>query len=179
MSEQHKPLTAAEIEELKDALQGADDLLCIAFKFGIQEPEEGSIGGKIRHALRDTIPRLFSILTPPTDAALREAVERCEAHIRAHTGHVYSLGEAIATLLRAVQAPRLTGEQVELVNSELAKQLKAQDFALEHILEALDIDPEETRIDIKSGESVVASVSIAELHSRSRAALAEYEEART
>lgn len=65
--------------------------------------------------------------------------------------------------------------KVGSVNTELAKQLKAQDFALEHILDALDIDPEETHIDIKNGDSVVASVSIAELHSRAQAAIAAME----
>ena len=56
--------------------------------------------------------RLLSMLTPPPDAAVREAVEHLSsgwgesAAASRFKGHVY-------TLIRAVQAPRLTTEQVD------------------------------------------------------------------
>jgi len=54
----------------------------------------------------------------------------------------------------------------------LAKELKGTTMALKYLMEALDIDPEETRIDIKGVSGVVASVTFAELCSRAEAALA-------
>lgn len=115
-----KPLTAGEIEELNVA----------ATKFA----GHGGKGIFVPDAMRvfELLPCLLSTLTPPPDAAVREAVERCEAHIRAHTGHVYSLGEAISILLRAVQAPRLTGEQVEQIrHAEKFLRAKEQHIAAE------------------------------------------------
>lgn len=63
MSDQHKPLTAAEIEELRQ--------VCANYA----NPNCGATGDEV-HMAFGCIPRLLSMLTPPTDAALREAVER-------------------------------------------------------------------------------------------------------
>lgn len=67
--------------------------------------------------------RLLSRLTPPPDAAVREAVEQVDGEIRVgeKVGLINDLSsipveiKTLRTLLRAVQAPRLTEEQEEAV----------------------------------------------------------------
>jgi len=95
----HKPLTAAEIEELKALLDADPDM---------------PVG-------QDTVRALLSKLTPPPDAAVREAVEAAERYAMPNiafqelisTPHLSS--KHLSTLLRAVQAPRLTEEQREFL----------------------------------------------------------------
>ena len=97
-----KPLTAESIKEIvTDAemvKRHSKDLTCLA--------------------LADGALHMASLLTSPTDAAVRDAVERM-ARLDYRWGK--DLGTAavrvddIRTLLRAVQAPRPTGEQVEAV----------------------------------------------------------------
>jgi hypothetical protein len=79
--------------------------------------------------MRNALPRLLSMLTPPTDAAMREAVayltngweENAEASMfKAH----------VETLIRAVQAPRLTPERVDRLR-EAADTLEAHGEVLE------------------------------------------------
>jgi hypothetical protein len=64
---------------------------------------------------------------------------------------------------------RLAAERGDV--ESLKKALKGIRVGLKHLMEALDIDPEDTRIDIKGAGGVVASVTFAELCSRADAAL--------
>ena len=92
-----KPLTAGEIEELKEEIRTM--------------PHKEFFGENLQ-PLVDDHSRLLSLLAPPPDAAVREAVEHLSsgwgesAAASRFKGHVY-------TLIRAVQAPRLTTEQVD------------------------------------------------------------------
>jgi len=126
-SGQHKPPTTAEIEELKQ--------LCANYA----NPCCGVVEADVWKAF-NALPRLLSLLTTPTDAAVREAVEEAEIAI-IHERHLHNMGECctirsshLRTLLRAVQAPRLTGEQVDELatcvkdrGEWMAAGLKAQD----------------------------------------------------
>ena len=85
-----KPLTAGEIEELAHVNREIQD--CGGVWLDYQ-------ASKIVNAL----PRLLSLLTPPPDAAVREAVEWLNK-----ASHSPATQEAIRTLLRAVQAARET-----------------------------------------------------------------------
>jgi len=68
---------------------------------------------------------------------------------------------------------KLTSAEARVEALEGAKQaLKGTSVALKYLMDALDIDPEETRININSASGVVASVTFAELCSRADAALA-------
>ena len=97
-----KPLTAGEIEDLRRLVE--EYRICGDWTFF----ERGDVAC--------FLPRLLSLLTPPPDAAVREAVEHLSsgwgesAAASRFKGHVY-------TLIRAVQAPRLTPEQVEAVRN--------------------------------------------------------------
>lgn len=75
----------------------------------------GGLEDKQLDAVMSALPRLLSMLTPPPDAELREAVEAAEECIRVGGwGHLFNedhLHIVIRALIRAVQAPRLTGEQ--------------------------------------------------------------------
>ena len=65
--------------------------------------------------VRKNLPHLLSMLTPPPDAAVREAVERLSAGVNGPWEGAGTMFADIRTLLRAVQATRLTDEQVEAV----------------------------------------------------------------
>lgn len=70
-----------------------------------------------REEVANALPRLLAMLTPPADAAVREAVDICEDMIR-WAGLRQQERSALRTLLshvRAAQAPRLTGERLEAV----------------------------------------------------------------
>ena len=79
---------------------------------------------------------LIPLLTPPPDAAVREAVKAAERYAMPNiafqelisTPHLSS--KHLSTLLRAVQAPRLTGEQVGRLR-EAADTLEAHGEVLE------------------------------------------------
>lgn len=110
MSDQNKPPSAAEIEELKD----------IARRY--YDPEDGIQWDEALVAVR-AIPRLLSMVQPPTDAAVREAVDAAEHYAMPNmafqelinTPHLSS--NHLRTLLRAVQAPSLNPMQVEAVKN--------------------------------------------------------------
>ena len=55
---------------------------------------------------------------------------------------------------------------------ELLKALQGQMTAMDCLLEAMDIDPEETSFAVKADEEVVAKVTLAKLAARSHAACA-------
>lgn len=69
-------------------------------------------------AARNALPRLLSLLPPPSDAAVREAVEWLNDELRTapvvgNKPLIWTCeADYLRTLLRAVQAPRMTGEQV-------------------------------------------------------------------
>lgn len=109
MSDQHKPLTTAEIEELMERIETA---LALHHEGGPLAETPLKIPAGAYRALVDA-KRLLSLLTPPTDAELREAVERHEQMLELlHTGNEAWIADC-RLILRAVQAPRLTGEQVK------------------------------------------------------------------
>lgn len=139
MSDQHKPLTAAEIEELREleakATPGPWEVgetdkygqqtvgdkfitLLSCWHHSVESLEEESIANaSLIAVMRNALPRLLSMLTPPTDAELREAVERHEQMLELlHTGNEAWIADC-RLILRAVQAPRLTREQEEAVKS--------------------------------------------------------------
>ena len=109
-----KLLTAGEIEELKQLNREIQD--CGGVWLDYQ-------ASKIVNAL----PRILSLLTPPPDAAVKEAVERLSRFD-------YRWGRDLGTtavrvddlhiLLRAVQAPRPSSEQhrvvrIAVINADL------------------------------------------------------------
>lgn len=59
------------------------------------------------------LKKLNELQTPPPDAEVREAVERASSLVTFGSHNVVIENKHIVSLLRAVQAPRLTGEQVE------------------------------------------------------------------
>lgn len=79
-------------------------------------------------AARNILPRLLSMLTPPPDAAVREAVEQVDGEIRVgeKVGLINDLSsipveiKTLRTLLRAVQAPRLTAEQRKVMRQMIS-----------------------------------------------------------
>ena len=91
-----KPLTAGEIEELRRIA-------------ALEEPTLHDLA-----EVASQLDRIVDALTPPPDAAVREAVEHLSsgwgesAAASRFKGHVY-------TLIRAAQAQRLTPEQMEAV----------------------------------------------------------------
>lgn len=113
MSYQHKPLTVAEIEELMERIETA---LALHHEGGPLAETPLKIPAGAYRALVDA-KRLLSLLTPPTDAEVREAVGRIETRMYPFPDGGYGLlhpgpsADDIRTLLRAVQAPRLTGDQ--------------------------------------------------------------------
>ena len=107
-----KPLTVGEIEELKRISADYD-------KHGVEWEEAMFVLA--------ALPRLLSLLTPPPDAAVCEAVERLSRFD-------YRWGRDLGTtavrvddlhiLLRAVQAPRPSSEQhrvvrIAVINADL------------------------------------------------------------
>jgi hypothetical protein len=110
----HKPLGAGEIEELKALHSRAD----VAFSHGDEASELQAIGQILEY-----LPRLLSMLTPPPEAEVREAVEQVEYDLNkaSYGGCVGPTDEwsffvwSVRTLLRAVQSPRLTEEQREAI----------------------------------------------------------------
>lgn len=141
MSDQHKPLTAAEIEELKALeAQASKGTWVVEKPFshpGVQAVKTDGSFDWICHAqvsnmpgwlkdsvfiaaMRNAIPRLLSMLTPPTDAEVREAVERLgNPAITQGEGFRMALvhRDYIDIILRAVQAPRLTVEHENVVRA--------------------------------------------------------------
>lgn len=112
----HTPLTAAEIEDWRNILEANKSLNPCKW------PEARVISEKM---FKD-FPRLLSMLTPPTDAALREAVENAQQGLCVPTlnpDNPYCAVDkmAVRTLIRAVQATRLTGEQREAVQNVVRK----------------------------------------------------------
>ena len=135
----HTPLTAAEIEllcalvcndfgapqEILDAHRLAEFTAAMPRLLSMlaQAQTEAAVLSRVIDVMGysgdyQRIPeRLASMFTPPTDATLREAVERCQEFSNAEcpddfSMHQWTLNmEALDTLLdyiRAVQAPRLT-----------------------------------------------------------------------
>lgn len=108
MSDENKPLNAAEIEELRELA----DLFAHAWDWTYSE----------RAIVGNALPRLLAMLTPPADAEALEAVEHCEdaANIgRSHglisASHDFAIVDIdklriILSYVRAAQAPRLAGE---------------------------------------------------------------------
>lgn len=109
MSDQHKPLTAAEIEELRRIA-------------ALEEPTLADLAD-----VASQLDRLLSMLTPPTDTELREAVERMECVLLSRlldgVANVEVMYADLSVLLRAAKAPRLTPEQVEAVKTAHANLL--------------------------------------------------------
>lgn len=127
MSDQHKPLTAAEIDDAKKYSAWLHSMAEKHGKGGVLNADGRSLG-----RAGDSIDRLLSLLTPPTDAALREAVER----VRAYTRVAFIDADVfmdIHFLLRAVQAPRLTGDDgVSLIAAERARQVAVEGWTPKH-----------------------------------------------
>lgn len=153
MIDQHKPLTAEELKELRELEAKAtpvpwawestgEDNTCAVGT--VMDENDNFISGMVEQdadtivvdsvcpevsnqqdaafiaAARNVLPRLLTMLTSPTDAALREAVERLEkvAYFKVRSGEkLVDAHPHLRTLLRAVQAQRLTKEQVEAVES--------------------------------------------------------------
>lgn len=153
MEDSRKPLTAVEIEEMKaleakatpgewvsEPCHKGESCWCRAI--GVVGDEDNYVApsgclstddAAFVAAVRNVLPRLLSMLTPPTDAAVREAVEELErklAWLRSHPKEesanvgIVQLRIDLDILLhyvRAVQTPRLTVEQVEcLKNTHIA-----------------------------------------------------------
>lgn len=148
MSEQHKPLTVAGIEELKELeekatpgpwafgpysdenkygvgvvmdendepIVGLDETQVGIVVESVAPEVEGHHNAALIVAMRNNLPCLLSLLTPPTDAELREAVESAESLLAQVEPGKYCVWEwPLRILLRVVQAPRLTGEQEEAI----------------------------------------------------------------
>lgn len=136
-----KPLTAGEIEELRELEARATGgewrvgepdangqptvsdkyielLSCWHHSVGSIEKEAHANAALIA-AMRNALPRLISLLTPPPDAAVREAVDVLSAAVSEDDDASNYLDNIhtpeVRTLLRAVQATRLTGEQREFL----------------------------------------------------------------
>ena len=90
-----KPLTEGERQEIGVLL----------YRAGFETANGGTVDETDVADMHRTCRRLLSLLTPPPDAAVREAVEHLSsgwgesAAASRFKGHVY-------TLIRAVQAPR-------------------------------------------------------------------------
>jgi len=129
MEDSRKPLTAWEIEELRKLeakatpepwrveQRGAngDVRLCGKDEYGDECVLADYMGWDtddfaLVAAMRNALPRILSMLTPPTEAEVRKAFGNVcyRMNMRDHVEY-----EDVETLLRAVQAPRLTGEQVK------------------------------------------------------------------
>ena len=116
-----KPLTAG-VEELIERIETA---LALHNEGGPLASTPMKIPAGAYRALVDA-KRLLSLLTPPTDAAVREAVEWIEKQL--NNGWWEKLAAAKARILlsyvRAVQAPRLSSEQhrvvrIAVINADL------------------------------------------------------------
>ena len=155
MSDKRKPLTTAEIEELREleakATPGPWEVgetdkygqqtvgdkfitLLSCWHHSVESLEEESIANaSLIAVMRNALPRLLSMLTPPTDAAVREAVERLTFGM---AQDFVPLTADIEVIIRAVQAPRLTLEQVRAALSLLSEMDK---------MLGEDIQPEDDR----------------------------------
>ena len=133
MSDKSKPLTAEELEVLRELEAKATNVpwervyrsntdLQMTFvgikrrsdfvEFGTTGFNNNNEDAALIEAMRNALPRLLSMLQPPTDAAVREAVEYyCDKYM----GGVSEADLHLGTLLRAVQAPRLTEERLEVL----------------------------------------------------------------
>lgn len=101
-----KPLTAGEKQEIGELL----------YRAGFEIANGGTVDNMYVVDMHRTCRRLLSLLTPPPDAAVREAAERVTGHANTVGGNgMVHLERHLRTLLRAVQAPRLPPEQVEAV----------------------------------------------------------------
>ena len=99
-----KPLTAGEIQNPK------------VFCFPVMVRDDAGIHeGQESFVRASDYARLLSMLTPPPDAAVREAVESLQRMVDMDTfvDATAVKMQALVSYVRAVQAPRLTGEQVE------------------------------------------------------------------
>ena len=135
-----KPLTAGEIEELKDDVKIINEFLelCshrldpwnmarVADAVAWLGVDKGKIvdwvhgywdGEDVERKMMDMEKenaRLLSLLTPPPDAAVREAVEFFAAMDNDCVDRPDEVKRQADILCRAVQAPRLTGEQVDML----------------------------------------------------------------
>lgn len=150
MSDEHKPLSAAEIEKLRaldakatpgpwafspygdenkcgigvvmdendEPIAGLDDTEDGIVVESVAPEVEGHANAAIIAAMRNALPRLLAMLTPPADAAVREAMEYLEAEL-GDADSVDPEGNCVRVLrfklrtllshIRAAQAPRLTG----------------------------------------------------------------------
>ena len=116
MSSEHKPPGAAEIEKLRELeakatpgewvadLDGHESSIrrcdddCL-FAIDLQEDDAALIA-----AMRNALPRLLSMLQPPADAAVREAVEGLSAGVGGPWEGVGTMFDDIRTLLSYVRA---------------------------------------------------------------------------
>jgi len=98
-------------------------------------------------------------------------VDALRAERDALKARVAELEATCGVRLATIQVWEKRAEAAEARVKALEKELTANSFALKHLMDALDIDPAETRIDIKGASGVVASVTFAELASRVEAAL--------
>jgi len=106
-----KPLTVGEIEELGRLHDAA---------IANMETFHGKRAEDYPHLCElmfKALPSLLSMLTPPPDAAVREAVEWIEWQINKGWWEELAASKArtLLSYVRAVQSPRLTPEQVEAV----------------------------------------------------------------
>ena len=100
-----KPLTAGERQEIGVLL----------YRAGFEIANGGTVDETDVADMHRTCRRLLSLLTPPSDAAVKEAVESLQRMVDMDT-FVEATAvkmQALLSYVRAVQAPRLTTEQVD------------------------------------------------------------------
>lgn len=184
----HKPLTAGEIEELRELEAKAtpgpwehispqppelwDARIFAGTRFvgmiGNSDNQDGcdSHNAALIAAMRNALPRLLSMLTPPPDAELREAVEhigevldnvRCHLGIcgpgddgerKADASDNWGILDALdecRTLLRAVRAPRPSSEQhrvvrIAVINADLRGDTEESEALREAFPEAFAVE---------------------------------------
>lgn len=112
-----KPLTAGEIEELRRIADLEEptlhDLAEVASQLGrIVAMLDAADTALVLNADGSVSP----LLAPPSDAAVREAVDMCPCVADdLEADGQKNAASWVRTLIRAVQAPRLTGEQVDML----------------------------------------------------------------
>lgn len=125
-----KPLGAEEIEELRELLEKEKYSLPLEVRGHYARAVQYGYDGcdieidDTMHALIcgavNALPRLLSMLTPPPDAEVKEAVNHMKTMLVVsrsdELGPIVMCNEYhLRTLLRAVQSPRLTDEQKEML----------------------------------------------------------------
>lgn len=103
-----QPLSAAEIEELKRLHVAALE------NRGVFTERKASFYDYLCETMFNALPRLLSMLQPPSEASVREAVEHCSERAFFLTNEVRVNNEKLRILLSHVrpgQSPRLTDAQ--------------------------------------------------------------------